>query len=120
VIFALGDYAVTMWGQPAHYWAGDYGAAFEANPVVFWCMALHPAAFHTLTFVWIACFSLVILKIPRVLALMVALCITFSHAFCTGTWLYSEPNGFYYALALCIGSAIIFVLALEASREDAM
>jgi len=118
-IFTLGDYVMTMWWQPAGYWAGDYDAACEGNPVVLWCMTVHPTAFHGLTFLWIAAFSFFILKTPRTLALMASLSISFSHAFCTGTWLYAQPNGFFWALAMCIGCAILFVLALERSREDA-
>ena len=109
---------MTMRGQPAAYWAGAYETAFEANPVVEWCMMLHPLAFHALTLVWLAIIFLVIVKTPRLLARTASLAITFSHAFCTGTWLYRYETGYYYALALCISSAITYVLALEMSGDE--
>jgi hypothetical protein len=118
VAFALIDYVVTMRGQPAHYWTGDYDAAQEENPLVRWCMTTHPSMLHGLTFVWLASFSAVILKTPRAFARFVSLAIAFSHAFCAGTWLYDGVDGFYVALAVCIGCAIIFVIALELSEPS--
>lgn len=116
-IFALLDYVVTMSGQPPEYWAGDYDAAFEANAVVRWCMTMHPAAFHTLTFVWLAGFTAFIVKTPRFLARFASLAIAFSHAFCIGTWLYEGGDGFLRSLALCAACAILCVMALELSAE---
>ena len=109
---------MTIWGQPAEYWAGQYDAAFEANPIVRFFMVIHPAAFHALTVVWIAAFCVAIVKLPPVLARMTSLCITFSHAFCAGTWLYMEPDGFVMSLVICIATGIIYVGADEMSRVD--
>jgi hypothetical protein len=119
LLFALGDCLATALGQPENYWIGDYDVANEGNPVVLWCMTLHPGGFFALTVVWIAAFCFAILKLPRVLALILSLSVAFSHAHCTGTWLFHHPHGFYYTLSLCIGCAVVFVLALELSREDA-
>ena len=30
ILGTLGDFAVTAWGQPAEYWAGDFNAALPA------------------------------------------------------------------------------------------
>ena len=118
ILFALCDYAVTMWGQPKEYWAGDYESAIEANPLVLWCMNVHPALFHGLTFVWIASFCTLILKTPRVLARVTSLTISYTHASCAGTWLYREPDDFFVALALCIGSSIAYILGQEMSGDE--
>lgn len=118
VLFALGDCLATVWGQPQNYWIGDYDAANEGNPVVLWCMMLHPSLFALLTVVWVAGFCLVILKLPRILALMVSASIAFSHAHCTGTWLIFLPYGFFYTVSLCISCAILFVIVAELSKED--
>ena len=122
-LFALFDYVMTMRGQSTHYWSGDYTAVNEENPLVRWCMQQHPVVFHGLTFVWLAVFCIFILKLPRLLARMVSLAITFSHAFCAGTWFYYSPDGsetgvgFYAGLAICISSAVVFVIALELSCD---
>ena len=119
ILLALLDCVATSYGQPDQYWRGDTGVAQEDNPIVRWFMLLHPSAFFMLTVVWIAAFCFGILKLPRVLALMLALSVMVSHACCACTWLFPHNDGFYWSLALCIGSAILFVLALELSREDA-
>ena len=113
-LFALIDYAITMRGQPAAYWSGNYAAVNEGNPLVHWCMTTHPALFHGLTFLWIAAVSAFILKTPRLIARFAMLAITFSHAHCIGTWIWlSEPEDFFRMIALCTGCAIVCVMALE-------
>ena len=117
VLFALIDYLITMAGQPVEYWAGDYDAALESNPIVRWCMTVHPSLFHGLSLVWIVGFAAVIVKTPRPVARFVSLAIAFGHAFCIGTWVFEGGDGFLRSIALCIACTIVCVMALELSGE---
>ena len=119
VVFALVDYSFTMSGQLPRYWAGDHGIALEENPLVFWTMAQHPYALHVLTFLWIATFGFAILKLSRFLAQAVSLSVTFCHAFGAASWLFPVAHGYYMQMAICISSAVLFVAAVELSREEA-
>ena len=116
-LFAGIDYVVTMRGQPHDYWSGNYEAAFEANPVVRWCMTVHPWMFHGLTVLWLLAFCVFIVKTPRALAHFAMLAIGYSHAFCICTWLYQSGDGFFPTLAMCIACTIACVIAMELSAE---
>ena len=113
LVFALVDYGVTMAGQPPEYWNGNFEAAFEGNPLVRWCMTVHPWMFHGLTVLWVIAFTAFILWTPRGLARFGVLAVAFAHAFCIGTWMYDREDGFFRSLALCIACAILVVIAFE-------
>ena len=44
MVLSVLDTALTLWGQPREYWAGDYTKCSEENPVLRWCLEQHPAA----------------------------------------------------------------------------
>jgi hypothetical protein len=52
------DIALTLRGQPDEYWAGDYQAVIEKNPIAYSVLVRGPEVFVVLVTVWARrCFS---------------------------------------------------------------
>src|SRR6266705_1942933 len=77
VAFCLLDVGLTLRGQPAEYWQGDYGTAFEGNPFFRWFLQQHPFAGLGIAVAWISVFSLAILWLPTKLARVGAFTVLF-------------------------------------------
>lgn len=45
ILFSLFDTGVTLWGQPPEYWAGDYNAINELNPIAAVVLRINPWVF---------------------------------------------------------------------------
>jgi hypothetical protein len=81
------DATLTLTGQPTAYWAGDFAAVREANPVCSVLLQLHPLAFGVGMLVWAAAFTLAVLRFPRGAAAVLACGLAFCHAFAASSWL---------------------------------
>lgn len=62
VCLYLGDLSLTLAGQPEAYWAGDYAAAAEYNPIAYPLLAQHPAVFGGGALGWLAVFTTIVLR----------------------------------------------------------
>jgi hypothetical protein len=105
------DGCVTLWGQPAAYWAGDRAAVYEGNPLAAWLLALHPLAFAAAGVPYGLLLAGAILRLPRRCSEAVAVLFSFSHAVGVLTWtgfLMGESPG---ALALLVPAAVLLLLA---------
>lgn len=83
----LSDVGLTLHGQDAVYWQGDYSDVNEGNPVPRFFLEWHPLAFLALAVVWIACFVIVILLAPRRWAVCLSLALVLGHTVGTCSWL---------------------------------
>ncbi len=81
------DIALTLAGQPAEYWAGEYASADEANPVAHVLMAHSPWLFLGLATCWLTIFSAAVLLWRHHAAGWLAVGLTFAHAVGGGSWL---------------------------------
>ena len=52
ILLFLVDISLTLWGQPADYWAGNYAVAKEGSPEVRRVMQIHPALLFAMIAVW--------------------------------------------------------------------
>jgi hypothetical protein len=82
------DATLTLTGQSAAYWAGDFAAAQEANPVCLVLLRLHPLALGVGMLLWAAAFTVAVLRLTRGAAAVLACGLAFSHAFGAATWLF--------------------------------
>ncbi len=85
-MFAL-DVALTLRGQPAEYWAGDYSRAVEANPLAWLILAVHPYLFLGLAIGWAVAFVALVTLWEHRLAKVVAFVLTVGHAVGAASWL---------------------------------
>jgi hypothetical protein len=116
---ALLDLGLTLWGQPAPYWEGDFRATREGNPLVEAALRVHPLAVVAAAVAYILFFTGLIVLLPRFAAVSVALAIAQAHAFGAGTWVLGFlPAPFVLLPLLFLASAVLSVLAIELSRTD--
>jgi hypothetical protein len=80
------DYSLTLLGQPATYWAGNYASYNEDDPLGGWALGKHPLAFLVYMLLWIALVSAPVLVLPRSLAKIVSLAVAMGHATGAASW----------------------------------
>ncbi len=114
LLLDLADNTLTLVGQPAEYWAGNYARVIEMSPTFHDLLRLHPAACVAGGLVWIMVFVGGILLLPRTLALIASIAVTLGHTVGTATWLlYRFHYGYQGANALFLGSAILIGLGIR-------
>jgi hypothetical protein len=87
LILVAADVFLTLAGQSVEYWAGDCGAAIEANPLAYPFLAAHPALFVGVAFLWGGVVAGVVLCWPHPFVLWLPLAVAFGHAVAGSTWL---------------------------------
>jgi hypothetical protein len=87
VLLALLDGGLTLVGQSSDYWAGDYGDVNELSPTFHQLLAYHPLAYAGGFIAWVVMFVVLILLLPRTLALTASIAIAMSHTGGASTWL---------------------------------
>jgi hypothetical protein len=109
LVFCTFDAAITLFGQSATYWAGEYRYVCEGSPTPSHLLQFHPIAFATGILLWEILFVTIILLLPDVLALIVSIVVTFGHLWGAATWLYSFRLQYAYqcCMGLFLASAII-------------
>jgi hypothetical protein len=107
------DGTITLVGQSANYWAGNYAGVNEGSPTFHHLLQIHPAAFAIGILVWAAVFVGIILMLPDTLSLIISIAVTFGHTVGAATWLlyrfrygYQACNGLFLLSAVLLGLAI--------------
>lgn len=94
---ALGLYAadigLTLTGQPAAYWGGDYSQALEHNPLAYPILAWHPVWFVGAGLAWAVVFSTIIVLWRNSVSDWFAVLLAFGHALGGCTWLARHGTG---------------------------
>jgi len=108
------DSTLTLLGQSADYWAGNFAAVNEASPTFHQLLQWHPVAFILGCIVWAGIFVGVILLLPDTLSLIISIAVTFGHTVGAATWIVWR-FGFQYqaCLALLLGAAAILGLGIR-------
>lgn len=73
------DFVLTMYNQPAEYWAGDYSRTVEGNPFFRMLFEIHPLAATAGFALWATIILAWIVLMPEVLAVILAVAIVFGH-----------------------------------------
>lgn len=111
---ALVDGTLTLVGQSAAYWAGQYSDVNEMSPTFHHLLAVHPLAFAGGFALWAAAFVGLILLLPETLALLVAIAVTFGHTAGASTWLLWRFDYGYQAVnALMACSAAALAIGIR-------
>src|SRR4051794_29710985 len=80
LLVCLADQVMTLSGQPAAYWAGDYSKPQEGSPQGYWLLAQHPLAYVAGAAGYMFAFTVVIMFLPRLMAQMLAVGLVMGHA----------------------------------------
>jgi hypothetical protein len=107
------DGTLTLIGQSARYWAGDYARVNEGSPTFNHLLQIHPAAYVVGILVWAGVFVSILLLLPDTLALIVSIAVTLGHTVGAATWLlwrfhfgYQVCNGLFLTSAVILGLGI--------------
>jgi hypothetical protein len=119
------DVTLTMRGQPAEYWAGDYAQTNEGAPFHRKLYAIHPAAAVAGHTVWAGILIGLILLLPEVLAVILAIAVVFGHAAGAYTWLeggvatgwFQTADGLIPAAAVVLGTGLYWSLSGPVQQE---
>jgi hypothetical protein len=108
LLLCLLDNTLTLVGQSAQYWAGNYLRANEGSPTFHQLLQTHPAAFIAGSAIWAMVFVGGILLLPDTLALIASIAITFGHTIGVATWLlYRFHCGYQLCNSLVLLSATL-------------
>ena len=119
VVACLCDLTVTLTGQSAEYWSGNWAAVTEGKPIPHWLLTQHPLALCGGIAVWIAVFCTAILRLRPQPARVVAFVVMLGHATAAGTWLLNmKPWGILYAGCLLVFLKLIDWFVCERGYVD--
>jgi hypothetical protein len=94
-VLCAADGLITLWGQPAAYWSGEFRVVREGNPLAAWFLTVHPLAFVAAAVPYLLVVVGTIMLLPQRWAAAVAIGIAATHAL---------------AVALCC--LVLFLLSL--------
>jgi hypothetical protein len=120
IVLAQLDAAITLYGQSASYWLGDYTAPNEASPTSHWLLTIHPAAFEMGIVLWLAIFVGAMLLVGELVALVIAIAVALGHAFGITTWLMYEFHAYQEVNALMLGTAVLIGVCFHRARGPAL
>jgi hypothetical protein len=106
VVLSAADGFMTLAGQPAAYWEGDFAIVDELNPLAAWFLSLHPLAFAASGVPYLLLVAALIVRLPRPWSAAVAVVIAATHALGVVLWsliLFQEP---WFALVI-IGFGVV-------------
>jgi hypothetical protein len=109
LLLCILDFVVTMVGQSAQYWAGNYASVNEGSPTFHDLLQTHPAAFIAGGAVYVVVFVSLILLLPDMLALIVSVSTTIGHTEGAATWLWYR---FHYGYQLCMGLTLLSAMLI--------
>lgn len=112
VLLCLLDNALTLAGQSAEYWAGNYASVNEGSPTFYQLLQVHPAAFAAGGALWIAIFVAGILLLPDTLALIVSIAVTCGHTLGAASWIIWH---FQFSYQVCNGLVLLSAVLLGVS-----
>lgn len=81
------DVTMTLAGQPAEYWAGDYERVIEYNPIARALLVYHPGLFAGAAVAWALVVAAFVLWVRHPLARWVAILLTVGCAVGGSSWL---------------------------------
>src|SRR5262245_1814193 len=124
-LLACLDFGLTLGGQPAEYWVGNYSRVNELSPTFHQLLAWHPLALVAGTVLWILIFVSLILLLPQTLALTLSIAVVLGHTLGATSWLIYRIHYGYQAvcglfLLAAIGLAVGILWGWQAEpRSDA-
>lgn len=100
------DMTLTLAGQCAAYWQGDYSQVAEANPLMRWVLEQHPLGFVAVSLAGMAFYASLLYWLPHKHGRLVAFIIIVVHAYGAASWLMIGLGDYEYmgCLPLLVGT----------------
>ena len=110
VALSVLDFSVTLFFQPAAYWAGDRMAVVEANPIARWVLIIHPLLIVPAMVVWYLLMFPLIFRAPAKFGLRVIVAHLVAHTIVISGWLIRMLEGGWWWVALL--AALVSLLSV--------
>lgn len=104
-LFGL-DITLTLRGQPAAYWNGDFSQAIEGSPEVRRVMQIHPMLLYAMIIAWICVIAGLVFILPKALAEWFALTVLLGHSIAACSW-FPRHFGWQFNYQLQMGLAML-------------
>jgi hypothetical protein len=123
LLAGLLDMAVTLHGQSAAYWAGDYAQVNEMSGTLRSWLQMSPIAFLGGAIGLVILFLAILYLLPDTLALIFVIALTIGSCNGASTWLWRHPYGYqisnliFLAAAIALTFSIRFVWRARAPQE---
>ncbi|MBY0522919.1 MAG: hypothetical protein K2R98_05955 [Gemmataceae bacterium] len=114
LILRMFDYGLTLFGQPAAYWGGNFAYADEGSPVLHWGLQQHPLMFVAVAVAITAPMIMFILCWPRKPAAVLAAFIMLAHITGVASWILTSP---LWGPVACFALVLFSLSVMEASEE---
>jgi hypothetical protein len=112
--FCLLDQGFTLWNQSTEYWSGNYKVALEGNPLIQRLLSQHLIVYEAGFIGWLILFLFLIISLPKRLALVLSIGITFGHMWGVVSWImYTAFYGYWICLVLILVASLLIVVGWE-------
>ncbi len=112
------DVGLTLYGQSAEYWSGQYGHVNEMSPSFAKYLAIHPLAFVRMCLVWVGIFSTLIAILPARIGMTISIAVVIGHMAGSASWLAYRLGSYQTCNALFLITSIVIVISFEKGRSD--
>jgi hypothetical protein len=112
------DFGLTLYGQSAEYWAGNFSSVNEGSPSFAHYLTIHPLAFVAAAIFWVAIFSTLILLLPETLALTLVVAIVIGHLAGAATWLMFRFHLYQLCNVLFLTTSGLIVFAFKRGQNN--
>ncbi len=112
------DWFLTLHGQSAEYWAGNYACVNEVSPYFRGLLVIHPLAFIAGALVWVGLILALLVLLPEVLAVILFNFVVFGHMEGAYSWVALDMTDGRYQLGMVtnLATAILLGVALYGSQ----
>ena len=87
ILVCVSDGCITLYGQSALYWSGNYHLSNESFPAFNWALQQGPTVFVLQSLLWIMVFSVLVLFLSGFISEALSLALTMGHSWGVMTWL---------------------------------
>jgi len=113
------DVAITLAGQEPAYWRGGTTAVYEANPLAYRLLMLHPVVFVGTAVAWWVIFAALICKLRKEFAVVLAFVLSVGHATGAASWLLQGGvPGWLCTIAVFVGAERLVAWSWERARPN--
>ncbi|MCX7045874.1 MAG: hypothetical protein NTX50_10380 [Candidatus Sumerlaeota bacterium] len=113
LVAGVTDYVLTLLGQSAKYWGGNYHATRESAPHARWLLQLHPAWFLVAAALYIMAYCAAIVVLPARLSKTLAIGLVIGHCWGVASWLQYRYGSYWACILYFIICAALAAFSFE-------
>lgn len=113
------DWSLTLYGQTAEYWAGNYACANETSPFFRGLFMIHPLAAIAGQLVWVGLILELLVLLPEFLAMILFILVVFGHMMGAYSWMILDitVGTYQFGMVTNLATALLLGLGLHWSQR---